>query len=170
MLSNHSLRVKAMKASLEKTVEQTAAKHAASQGGLLPCLHEIQAELGYIPNAHLENIATAFSLSTAEVHGVVTFYHDFRTSPSAPQSIQICCAEACQASGLLPPMSCRLKSLSSRVRSTVGVSWIPVCITRHKLRLLGLKRSHYLIARFRYAMRLITRTVELALPCVAATR
>lgn len=103
VLSEHSLPVKAMTASFEKTtektVEQTAAKHAASQGGLLPCLHEIQAELGYIPNEHFENIATAFSLSTAEVHGVVSFYHDFRTSPSARQSIQICCAEACQASG-----------------------------------------------------------------------
>ena len=83
----------------EKTVAQTAAKHATSQGGLLPCLHEIQVELGYIPNTCLESIATAFSLSTAEVHGVVSFYHDFRTSPSAQQIIQICCAEACQASG-----------------------------------------------------------------------
>ena len=103
VLSQYSLPVKAMTASFEKTtkkrVAQSAAKHAASQGGLLPCLHEIQAELGYIPNEHLESIATAFSLSTAEVHGVVSFYHDFRTSPCAPQSIQICCAEACQASG-----------------------------------------------------------------------
>jgi len=98
-LSERSLSVTAMKASLEKIVEQTAAKHATSQGGLLPCLHEIQAELGYIPNDYLESIASAFSLSTAEVHGVVSFYHDFRTSPSAQQSIQICCAEACQASG-----------------------------------------------------------------------
>lgn len=101
--SRHSLPITAMKASFEKTteqaVEQTAAKHATSQGGLLPCLHEIQAELGYIPNDYLKNIASAFSLSTAEVHGVVSFYHDFRTSPSAQQSIQICCAEACQASG-----------------------------------------------------------------------
>ena len=92
-----------MKASFDKTaeqtVEQTAAKHATSQGGLLPCLHEIQAKLGYVPNDHLESVATAFSLSTAEVHGVVSFYRDFRTSPSAQQSIQICCAEACQASG-----------------------------------------------------------------------
>ena len=103
VLSQYSLPVKAMTASFEKTtektVEQTAAKHATAQGGLLPCLHEIQAELGYIPNDYLESIATAFSLSTAEVHGVVSFYHDFRTSLSAPQSIQICCAEACQASG-----------------------------------------------------------------------
>lgn len=98
-MSERSLSVTAMKASLEKIVEQTAAKHATSQGGLLPCLHEIQAELGYIPNDYLESIASAFSLSTAEVHGVVSFYHDFRTSPSAQQSIQICCAEACQASG-----------------------------------------------------------------------
>ena len=103
MLSEHSIPITAMTASFEKTtektVEQTAAKHASLQGGLLPCLHEIQAELGYIPDEHLDNIATAFSLSTAEVHGVVSFYHDFRTSPSAQQSIQICCAEACQASG-----------------------------------------------------------------------
>ena len=80
-------------------VQQTAAKHASTQGGLLPCLHEIQAELGFIPNDCLDIVATAFSLSTAEVHGVVSFYHDFRASPSAQQSIQICCAEACQASG-----------------------------------------------------------------------
>ena len=103
MLSEHSIPITAMTASFEKTtektVEQTAAKHASLQGGLLPCLHEIQAELGYIPDEHLDNIAIAFSLSTAEVHGVVSFYHDFRTSPSAQQSIQICCAEACQASG-----------------------------------------------------------------------
>ena len=103
MLSEHSIPIAAMTASFEKTtektVEKTAAKHASLQGGLLPCLHEIQAELGYIPDEHLENIATAFSLSMAEVHGVVSFYHDFRTSPSAQQSIQICCAEACQASG-----------------------------------------------------------------------
>lgn len=103
MLSKHSVPIIAMTASFEKTtektVEQTAAKYASLQGGLLPCLHEIQAELGYIPDEHLENIATAFSLSMAEVHGVVSFYHDFRTSPSAQQSIQICCAEACQASG-----------------------------------------------------------------------
>jgi len=103
VLSEHSIPITAMTASFEKTtektVEKTAAKHASLQGGLLPCLHEIQAELGYIPDEHLENIATAFSLSMAEVHGVVSFYHDFRTSPSAQQSIQICCAEACQASG-----------------------------------------------------------------------
>jgi formate dehydrogenase subunit gamma len=103
VLSEHSIPITAMTASFEqtteKTVGQTVAKHASLQGGLLPCLHEIQAELGYIPDEHLENIATAFSLSTAEVHGVVSFYHDFRTSPSVQQSIQICCAEACQASG-----------------------------------------------------------------------
>ena len=119
MLSEHSLTITAMTASLqkttEKTVEQTAAKHAKSQGGLLPCLHEIQRELGYIPSDHLESIATAFSLSTAEVHGVVSFYHDVRTSPSAPQSIQICCAEACQASGS--------RELEVGVASVLGVEF-----------------------------------------------
>ena len=95
VLSENSLPVKAMKAFVEKA----ATDHAASQGGLLPCLHEIQAKLGYIPDDCLDTIATAFSLSRAEVHGVVSFYHDFRTSPSSNQCVQICCAEACQASG-----------------------------------------------------------------------
>jgi len=119
VLSEQSLPVKAMTASFEKTtektVEQTAAKHAASQGGLLPCLHKIQAELGYIPNDYLQSIASAFSLSAAEVHGVVSFYHDFRTSPSAQQSIQICCAEACQASGS--------RELEAGVANVLGVEF-----------------------------------------------
>ena len=104
-----------MQASLEKTVKETAAKHATSHAGLLPCLHEIQAELGYIANEYLESVASAFSLSTAEVHGVVSFYHDFRTAPSAYQTIQICCAEACQASGS--------RELEAGVEGVLGVEF-----------------------------------------------
>ena len=84
---------------MEALVTQIANRHAATEGGLLPCLHEIQAELGFVPTDSLTIIANAFSLSTAEVHGVVSFYHDFKTSPTSPQVVQICCAEACQASG-----------------------------------------------------------------------
>ena len=66
----------------EKTVAQSAAKHAASQGGLLPCLHEIQAELGCIPNErgkYRHRVALDGGSSWRR-----RFYHDFRTSPSAP--------------------------------------------------------------------------------------
>lgn len=80
-------------------VDQIAARHATREGGLLPCLQEIQAQVGFIPHDSLSSIAAAFSLSKAEIHGVVSFYHDFRITPAATQAVQVCCAEACQAVG-----------------------------------------------------------------------
>ncbi len=68
-------------------------------GGLLPLLQEVQATLGFIPPEAVPGIATAFNLSRAEVHGVISFYHDFRTSPGGRHRVQICRAEACQAVG-----------------------------------------------------------------------
>jgi formate dehydrogenase subunit gamma len=68
-------------------------------GALLPILHDVQDALGYIPPESVAQIATALNLSRAEVHGVITFYHHFRTEPPAKHTIQICCAEACQSMG-----------------------------------------------------------------------
>lgn len=68
-------------------------------GALLPILHDVQAALGFIPPECVAQIATALNLSRAEVHGVITFYHHFRSTPPARHSIQICCAEACQSMG-----------------------------------------------------------------------
>jgi formate dehydrogenase subunit gamma len=68
-------------------------------GDLLPVLHEIQDNVGYIPREAIAEIAGAFNLSRAEVHGVVTFYHHFRTQPPARHQIQVCRAEACQSMG-----------------------------------------------------------------------
>lgn len=82
--------------------EQIAAIIAAQQhrpGALLPILHDIQDALGYIPPESVAQIAAALNLSRAEVHGVITFYHHFRTTPPARHTIQICCAEACQSMG-----------------------------------------------------------------------
>lgn len=68
-------------------------------GGLLPALHAIQDQLGYIPDAAIERLADGFNLSRAEVHGTVSFYHDFRTTPPAAHVLKVCRAEACQAMG-----------------------------------------------------------------------
>jgi formate dehydrogenase subunit gamma len=85
-----------------RQAEQIASILATQQsrpGALLPVLHEIQDAFGYIPPDAVAQIATALNLSRAEVHGVVTFYHHFRTTPPARHTIQICCAEACQSMG-----------------------------------------------------------------------
>ncbi len=82
--------------------EQVAAILAAQRdrpGALLPILHDIQDALGHIPPDAVAQIANALNLSRAEVHGVITFYHHFRTTPPTRYTIQICCAEACQSMG-----------------------------------------------------------------------
>lgn len=66
---------------------------------LLEIFHEIQHELGYVPEAVLPAIANALNLSRAEVYGVLTFYHDFKREPQGRHTIKICRAEACQAMG-----------------------------------------------------------------------
>lgn len=69
------------------------------QDALLPVLHAIQDRLGFIPPDAVADLAQGFNLSRAEVHGVITFYHHFRTTPPARRTVQICRAEACQSMG-----------------------------------------------------------------------
>ncbi len=71
----------------------------AEPGGLLPLLHDVQASLGCVPPEVVPGIADALNLSRAEVHGVISFYHDFRFAPGGRHRVQICRAEACQAVG-----------------------------------------------------------------------
>jgi len=68
-------------------------------GALLPILHEIQDTQGFIPDEAVPVIAGALSLSRAEVHGVITFYHHFRQHPAGRHVVQVCRAEACQSVG-----------------------------------------------------------------------
>ena len=63
---------------------------------LIEMLHDLQEELGHVPEAALPALANALNLSRAEVHGVVTFYHDFRRKPAGRHVIKVCRAEACQ--------------------------------------------------------------------------
>lgn len=68
-------------------------------GALLPLLHEIQVLEGYIPTEAVATIAKGLNLSRAEVHGVISYYHHFRTTQPARNVIRLCRAEACQARG-----------------------------------------------------------------------
>ena len=68
-------------------------------GALLPILHAVQETFGYVDDAHVAVIASALNLSRAEVHGVVTFYHDFRRQPPGRHVLRLCRAEACQSMG-----------------------------------------------------------------------
>ena len=81
------------------SVSTILARHATRQDQLLPLLHALQDSLGYIPPDEVPAIARHFNLSRAEVHGVITFYHYFRSTPPAPCVVQVCRAEACQAMG-----------------------------------------------------------------------
>ena len=68
-------------------------------GALLPILHGIQDALGYVPREAIAQIAHALNLSRAEIHGVVSFYHYFRTSPPGRHTVYLCRAESCQSMG-----------------------------------------------------------------------
>ena len=68
-------------------------------GALLPMLHALQEEFGYVDEAAVPLLADALNLSRAEVHGVISFYHDFRHSAPGRHVLKICRAEACQSMG-----------------------------------------------------------------------
>lgn len=80
-------------------VQHILAQHADQPGPLLPILHAVQDTLGYIPDTLVPQIAAGIQRSRAEVHGVISFYSHFRTSPPAGTQVQICRAESCQACG-----------------------------------------------------------------------
>jgi formate dehydrogenase iron-sulfur subunit len=74
-------------------------RHAHRPGALLPLLHDVQQRLGYLPADCVAPIARALNLSRAEVHGVISFYHDFRQAPPAERIVRVCQAEACRSRG-----------------------------------------------------------------------
>jgi formate dehydrogenase subunit gamma len=80
-------------------VQAVLAQHAGELGSLLPILHDVQDTLACVPGHVVAEIASALNLSRAEVHGVITYYHHFRSEPAARHVIQICRAEACQSMG-----------------------------------------------------------------------
>ena len=96
------------------------AGHAGREGPLLPILHDVQHELGCVDAASEAQIAGLHNLSRADVHGVVSFYHDFSAKPDPRPEVQICRAEACKARGVEALIPMAEKAAGERVRlSTV---------------------------------------------------
>ncbi len=83
----------------EQRVLAIVERHRHRDGPLIEVLHDVQSEFGCIPPGAVAAIARGLNLSRAEVHGVVTFYHHFRTRPPGRHVLQVCRAESCQAAG-----------------------------------------------------------------------
>lgn len=83
----------------EDRVLEIVAAHRTERGPLLPILHDLVETFGFVDTRSVVVVAEALNLSRAEVHGVVTFYRDFRTTPGGAVELRICRAEACQSLG-----------------------------------------------------------------------
>ena len=83
---------------LEK-IDEHVEKYQNVPGALLPLMHAIQDDLGFVPEESYKPISKAYNLSIAEIHGFITFYHHFRTHLPGKNILQICRAESCQAMG-----------------------------------------------------------------------
>ena len=89
--------------------------HKGMEGALLPILHAIQAEFGHVPQAALPIIAQDLDLSKAEVHGVMSFYHDFRENPAGQHVLKLCRAEACKSVGA--------DRVAAHAQKALGIEW-----------------------------------------------
>jgi formate dehydrogenase subunit gamma len=84
---------------VDNTARAIAADYGNRPDALIEILHRLQTAFGYIPGTAVRTLAEVLNLSRAEVHGVVTFYHDFRSEPAGRHVLKLCRAEACQAMG-----------------------------------------------------------------------
>ncbi|HEY0563226.1 MAG TPA: formate dehydrogenase subunit gamma [Methylophilus sp.] len=96
-------------------IEAHIQSHKTMPGALLPILHAIQDDIGYVPEETYPSISRALALSIAEIHGVVTFYHHFRRHPVGQHVLQVCRAESCQAMGA--------EALEAHIKSTLGIDF-----------------------------------------------
>ena len=96
-------------------IELHIAANKHMPGALLPILHAIQDDIGWVPEAAYLPISKALALSVAEVHGVVTFYHHFHKHPVGKHVLQICRAESCQAMGS--------EKLEANVKAALGIDY-----------------------------------------------
>lgn len=106
--------VPSLPASHRDAVEGAIDRHAHRPGGLLPMLHDVHGALGFIPEGAVSPMATALGLTRADVHGVISFYHDFRDVPACRHVVKLCRAEACQAMGA--------RALEAHARESFGLA------------------------------------------------
>ncbi|MEN9894896.1 MAG: hypothetical protein RIR97_748 [Pseudomonadota bacterium] len=109
------MNVHVMKPDVEARVLAIVTDLKSLEGPLLPILHAIQAEFGYVPQESLPLIARELNLSRAEVHGVMTFYHDYRAHPAGRHVVKVCRAEACQSMGG--------DALADNLKRALGIDW-----------------------------------------------
>lgn len=102
-------------ADIASTTQAIVARLKTREGPLLPILHDVQEAFGHVPQAALPVIAEGLNLSRAEVHGVVSFYHDYREAPAGRHVIKLCRAEACQSMGG--------DDLAERLMGLLGLDW-----------------------------------------------
>lgn len=100
---------------ITKAVQSSIDKLIAKPGALLPILHDVQETLGYIPPSAVPQIAKSLNQSSAEIHGVISFYHQFRTHPVGKHNVEICRAEACQAMGS--------RALEKHAKESLGIDY-----------------------------------------------
>lgn len=98
-----------------EAVQRAIEDNKTRPGALLPILHAVQDALGYIPPDALPTIAWELNLTRADVHGVVSFYHYFRSAPPGRHVVQLCRAEACQARGA--------RALEAHAKQALGVDF-----------------------------------------------
>ena len=100
---------------LASKVALIIAPYAQLEGPAMPMLHAIQAAYGFVPEAAIPVVALALNVSRAEVHGLVSFYHDFRHQPAGRTVIKLCRAEACQARGA--------DRIAHHAEHRLGITW-----------------------------------------------
>jgi formate dehydrogenase subunit gamma len=99
----------------KERAEAIIAEQAGLEGAALPILHALQEAFGCVPEEAVPLVADALNLSRAEVHGIVTFYHDFRREPPGRHVLKLCRAEACQSMGG--------DALAETAQARLGVAW-----------------------------------------------
>jgi formate dehydrogenase subunit gamma len=104
--------------SKQQRIAEIVAQHERREGPLMPILHDVQSEFGCVDGDSEKLIAQELNLSRADVHGVVSFYHDFHDQPDLRPEVQICRAEACQARGVEALIPGAEKAAGERVKLT----------------------------------------------------
>ena len=99
----------------EAEATEIVRRHDGREGSLLPILHDLQAAFGFVPEPAIPFLAHALNITRAEVHGVVSFYHDFRREPAGRHVLKLCRAEACQ--------SMEGEAFARRVLDRFGLDW-----------------------------------------------
>jgi len=100
---------------MPERLQEILRQHEGGEANLLRLLHAVQEALGYIPREAIPLIAEALNLSRAEVHGVITFYHDFRAAPAGRRTARVCRGEACQSMGG--------EGVAAEVLARLGLEW-----------------------------------------------